>query len=195
MKNFLDVRKKIYEFECENDYLLNLPDDTDTFDIYCVLKDLLQDTGEAIGCHMQRGFSDSPMLAYIEFWGIMQAIIIQQDAIMEFYVLLFDKQSKNDKSTELRKSNASWFKLRDMRNSCSGHPANQGSSLTRTSMGRGAYFINYDLARCTSYPRGEAPFEEYKLIEMILEYEGEAVEVLKLILTEMKSKHQASRIS
>lgn len=195
MKNFFDVRERIYQFEFENDYLLNLSNDT--FDIYCVLKDLLQDTGEAIGYHIQRGFSDSPMLAYIEFWGVMQALFIQQDAVMEFYALLFGEQSKNEKSNELKQSNTGWIKLRDMRNLCSGHPAAQGnrSASTRTSMGRGAHFINYNLVKCISYSNGETSFKEYKLKEMILEYEQEAVEILNLIFKEIQSKHQAGRIS
>ena len=57
---------------------------------------LIQDTGELVQSHMKHGFSSDPWLAYIEFWGVMQAIFIQQDAINEFYeamdALLFVKR-------------------------------------------------------------------------------------------------------
>lgn len=46
---------------------------------------LIQDTGESVWAHMKRGFSSDPHIAYIEFWGVMQAIFIQQDAISELY--------------------------------------------------------------------------------------------------------------
>jgi hypothetical protein len=46
---------------------------------------LIQDTAGAILWHSRRGFSRHPIGRYLEFWGIMQAIIIQQDAIAELY--------------------------------------------------------------------------------------------------------------
>lgn len=46
---------------------------------------LLQDTTESLIVHRPKGFSSDPFEAYIEFWGVMQALFIQQDSIFELY--------------------------------------------------------------------------------------------------------------
>jgi hypothetical protein len=58
----------------------------DAFAAFYASKYLIQDTAEAVQDHLGRGFSKNPMAAYLEFWGVMQAIIIQQDAIRELYI-------------------------------------------------------------------------------------------------------------
>src|SRR5208283_1910951 len=60
-------------------------DHAEAYAAYYTVMYLIQSTGESIQSHMKRGFSSDPWLAYIEFWGVMQAIVIQQDAIKELY--------------------------------------------------------------------------------------------------------------
>jgi hypothetical protein len=50
---------------------------------------LLQDSTESLIQHRERGFSADPLAAYLEFWGVMQAAIIQQDAIAELHRAIF----------------------------------------------------------------------------------------------------------
>ena len=92
---------------------------------------LIQDTGEAILPDMHRGFSPDPMLAYIEFWGVMQAICIQQDAIFELHDAVVGTTPKIGPSSH-------WAILRDVRNLCAGHPANRSHKVPtqRAFMGR-----------------------------------------------------------
>jgi len=52
---------------------------------------LLQDTSESLYVHRIKGFANDPHEAYIEFWGVMQAIFIQQDAISELYEAVTSK--------------------------------------------------------------------------------------------------------
>ncbi len=51
------------------------------YSAYYISMYLIQDTYGAILAHQKKGFSEEPLLAYIEFWGVMQAIVIQQDSI------------------------------------------------------------------------------------------------------------------
>ena len=64
---------------------------------------------------MERGFSSDPWLAYIEFWGVMQAIFIQQDAIKEIYEAVIGSKLQISKQS-------GWWKVREIRNLCAGHP-------------------------------------------------------------------------
>ena len=57
---------------------------------------------------MRVDFSTDPMRAYLQFWGVMQAIFIQQDAISELYRVIM--------GTKLNVLPGShWAKLRDVR--------------------------------------------------------------------------------
>jgi hypothetical protein len=71
---------------------------------------LIQDTGESIQSHMKRGFSSDAWLAYIEFWGVMQTIFIQQDAIKELYEAVIGSKLQIDKDSD-------WSKIRDDKSS------------------------------------------------------------------------------
>jgi hypothetical protein len=86
------------------------------FAAYYTAMYLIQDTGEAVSAHMQRGFSSGPLIKYIEFWGVTQAIFVQQDAIKELCRAVIGTWSEPEKDT-------AWRKIRDVRNLCAGHPA------------------------------------------------------------------------
>jgi len=74
---------------------------------------LVQDTSESLLAHRLTGFSSDPHVAYIEFWGVMQALIIQQDSISELY------EAVTAKKLDTRALN-SWQEIRTLRNSCAG---------------------------------------------------------------------------
>jgi hypothetical protein len=63
--------------------------DNDAFAAFYTTMFLIQDTAEAVDAHMQTGFSSNAMAAYIEFWGVMQALVVQEDAIIELYKSIF----------------------------------------------------------------------------------------------------------
>ncbi len=92
---------------------------------------LLRDTTDSLDDHRSRGFSSNPLVAYLEFWGVMQAINIQQDAICELHKVV------SGASLHTGNFNA-WKQLRELRHLCAGHPAHKshGGPLTRTFMGR-----------------------------------------------------------
>ena len=57
----------------------------DEFAAYYTAMYLLQDSTAGLGKHREKGFSPDPFLKYIEIWGVLQAIIIQQDSINKLF--------------------------------------------------------------------------------------------------------------
>jgi hypothetical protein len=145
---------------------------------------LIQDTGEAVLGHMVKGFSPNPMQAYLEFWGVMQAIDIQQDAIFELHKTVVG-------SAPNIQSGTAWQRLRDLRHLCAGHPANRTHGVAapqRTFMRRsfGDYdHITYELWDAST---GQRTHPVIDLGRMIDDYDAEALAILNSVLSSMKSK-------
>lgn len=190
MKQILNARDSIYNYfqasePCQDHFYKC---DRDAYAAYYTSMYLIQDTGEALFAHRKLEFSDNPMQAYIEIWGVMQAAIIQQDALKELYKAVFGAE------LDYRKYKG-WKKLREIRNLCAGHPAKQGRPKRghpkRTFLGRN--FGNYKNVRYelwdNSTPMPTHP--KFNLGEIIDTYEAEAVEVLQNILGEMQRKWRA----
>jgi hypothetical protein len=166
------------------------PENADAYAAYYTSMYLIQDTGEAIFVHMAKDFSADPMQAYLEFWGVMQAINIQQDAILQMHKAVVGSARK------IRLGKA-WRELRNVRHACAGHPASRthgvpGGGPQRTFMGRS--FGNYNVIR---YELWDAITEKSRypvinLRQMINDYDAEASAVLNDVLSTMKSKWPSS---
>ena len=148
-------------------------------------KYLIQDTAESIGVHMATGFSGKPHAAYIEFWGVMQALVIQQDAIVELH------KSICEMAPVLAKASP-WFDIRDLRNRCAGHPASnthssKGTTL-RSFMGRG--FGGYDQIMYEQYDAatGKTTHPKVNLRKLISDYDLQAAGILSAVLVDLKRK-------
>lgn len=136
MDKIAKIREQIYDYfqgneTCKKFFFDNAQ--SERYAAYYTSMYLLQDTTEGLFDHRKKGFSDDPLKAYIEFWGVMQAVIIQQDSICELYEAV--TKSKLD-----TRSLKSWQTLRSLRNICAGHPAKKDRPkslpLSRTFMGR-----------------------------------------------------------
>ncbi len=147
---------------------------------------LLQDSTEALWQHRERGFSPDPLIAYIEFWGVMQAAIIQQDSITEIHEVMVGKP------LDARTANLpSWLKVRELRNTCAGHPAKKdrpkAAPLTRTFMGRA--FGGYDAIRYEQWEAGAGTTHPSVLLGALLDaYAIEAEAQLTNVLAAMKTR-------
>src|SRR6266404_3083855 len=138
MNRILAVRSAIYDQFHGSSALSVIGQRGDDFAAYYTSMYLIQDTGEAVHQHMANDFSADPWHAYLEFWGVMQAIIIQQDAILELHRVVVG-------SVPTINPSSAWFRLRDTRNICAGHPARRSYGVAGTQrafMGRS--FGNYD---------------------------------------------------
>jgi hypothetical protein len=142
---------------------------------------LIQDTGEAIEAHLGADFSNEQMRAYLEFWGVMQAIFVQQDAIVELHRVIAGARP-------ILPPGSAWAGLRDIRNTCAGQPANgfkAGPAAQRTFMGRsfGKYErITYELWEAG----GRVRHPTFNLRRMIHDYDNEAGQILDNVLVTMR---------
>jgi hypothetical protein len=157
----------------------------DAFAAFYTSKFLIQDTAEAIRTHMRRGFSKNPLNSYLEIWGIMQALIIQQDAIKEVHKSVCGQPPKIP-------SPSAWGELRDLRNLCAGHPSDntltRRGSHVRSFMGRG--FGNYERISYEEYDSAskEISHPTFNLRKLIWSYDDEAAGILSAALIEMRRK-------
>jgi hypothetical protein len=186
MKHFLEVREAIYNHfhgsSAGPDFFFKA-ENRDRYAAYYTSMYLLQDSGEALCLHRQRGFNKQQLQAYLEFWGVMQALIIMQDAIGELYYAVIGIKLNIGKDS-------AWNKLRDLRNKSAGHPAkrDRNAPLMRTFMGRnfGDYpSVTMEVwdakAETRSHPR-------HNLAAMMDAYETEVVGHLQQILDDMQQK-------
>jgi len=147
MNKIIDIRNKIREYfeSNENCQAFFLADpQAEKYAGYYTSMYLIQDTAESLDAHRIKDFSSCPFQAYIEFWGVMQALIIQQDSISELY------EAVTSKSLDINKLTF-WKEIRKLRNVCAGHPARKDrpktDPMSRTFLGRnfGGYsLISYE---------------------------------------------------
>ncbi len=187
MEKVAEVREQIYNYfdvnkACEKFFFDDAQEER--FAAYFTSMFLLQDTTESLFTHRKKGFSNDSYEAYIEFWGIMQAIIIQQDSICELHEAVTG--SKLD-----TRSLSSWQTLRTLRNTCAGHPAKKdrpkSTPLSRTFMGRN--FGGYSSFTYEQWQRnGGTSHPTVNLGELIDKYAEEAKEKLLEILQSLKQQ-------
>jgi hypothetical protein len=154
----------------------------DNFARYYTSMYLIDDTGSAVWSHMREGFSPDPMRAYIEFWGVMQAIVIQQDAIRQLHEAVVC-------TPPIIPTDSAWKNLRKMRDLCAGHPAHRSHGVTapqRTFMGRS--FGDYNGIKLELWDAHTAKITHpvFNLRKMIEAYDLEVCAILTNVLTKMR---------
>jgi len=187
MDAVLDCRTKIYDYfhsnaSCQK-YFFDPRHEAEYVAYYNSMY-LLQDSTEGLWQHRKCGFSRDSLIAYIEFWGVMQAASIQQDSIAEIYEVIVGQQL-NPRASNLQ----SWNKVRDLRNLCAGHPAKRdrprGMPLTRTFMGRD--FGGYNAIRYEQWEDGSGTtYPTISLGDLLDSYVVEATDQLTAVLSAMK---------
>lgn len=195
MEKIAEIRINIYDYfqgnkVCQNFFCDNAQEER--YAAYYTSMYLLQDTTESLSVHRKKDFSNDQYEAYIEFWGIMQAIIIQQDSIVELYEAVTGSKINT-------KSLISWQELRLLRNTCAGHPAKRDSPksgpLTRTFMSRtfGGYssltYEKWEKPKSkgpSSSPLANISHPQVKLGNLIDSYEKEAADIMTKILKYME---------
>lgn len=187
MKQIAEIRNAIYDYfqgsaECQK-FFYDLAHEEESVTYYNSMY-LLQDTTESLWNHRKAGFSGNPLQAYIEFWGVMQAVFIQQEAIAELCEIITGKKLN---PWSIKK----WAEIRLLRNICAGHPVKKDiprtASLTRSFMGRsfGGYnemvYEQWQTGSGRSNPR-------IKLGVLLDEYAIEAAAQLDTVFSAMKKR-------
>ena len=155
---------------------------------FCAAKDWIQDTSEVLICHRRNGFSAEPMSAYLEFWGVLQAAVVQQDAIRELHRVI--------KEENLPKQciNSAWTKLRNLRNLAVGHPTRHDhlKPLTRSVTSR--HEKSYENIELIVYGtgvndrQGNVKIERINLGELLDLYDFEAGRIIEQLHSALEKK-------
>ena len=178
MQKIISVRKKIYDhvFDSEVNCQWSSTATYKDYETFCIAKDTIQDTAEALLTHREKGFVTGVCrrLKYIEYYGVLQAIFMQQDSIQALQCIL-------GKGGKLNLSDyPNWEKIRKMRNITVGHPVENMKRLNRNQ-------ISYNDVSYTTMKQDE-PVESVHidLAELIDAYENEASQILSSILINMQ---------
>ena len=189
-KELLTVREEFYNFwqsqatVWEKQLHCGFPS-ANQFKAFAVAKDWLQDTAEALLVHRRRGFDADPYQGYIELYGVLQAVFIQQDALAEMHFAIKGKTVPFERIGAVNS-----MKLRDLRNKLVGHPTRkdrgtQGklfrSVIPRQTMSYAAIQYGLDEDRKHSHPT-------IKLGELLDAYDKEAAATLRSLLDLLKSR-------
>jgi hypothetical protein len=79
MDQILETRQEIYNFfqsnkSCQNIFFNSAREER--YVAYYTSMYLISDATESLWVHRKKGFSEAPHEAYLEFWGVMQAIVM-----------------------------------------------------------------------------------------------------------------------
>jgi hypothetical protein len=186
MKTISEIRSRIYDHfhgskNCQQHFFGAANEDD--YAAYYTAMYLLKDSTEGIWAHRDRGFSANPLLAYIEFWGVMQAVIIQQDCIKELHRIIVGGDLDIYHSVN-------WKELRQLRNVCAGHPVGQGGegNRQRSFMGRGFGSYTQITIEVWQQANAQVKHKEVGLGHLINSYAAEAAAHLKNVFEIMQVK-------
>jgi hypothetical protein len=186
MEDIADLRTLIYDYFQENQGCqshFHAESNREEYRAYYNSMYLIQDTAESLHYHRIRGFSENAYLAYIEFWGVMQAVIVQQDAIRELSRIFIGKDIKPMDQSK-------WSGIRRLRDIVAGHPAKKSHgepASIRSFMGR--KFGGYEkITFERSDEKNGVIFPEIALGNLLDDYAAEAKKQLQNILECMR-KH------
>jgi hypothetical protein len=146
---------------------------------------LLQDSTEALMSHREVGFSKDPLLAYIELWGVLQAVVIQQDSITNIVQVLGQIQPPD------HPPGTKWHEIRRLRVLCAGHPSEtgpRGGPYERAFAGRS--FGGYDQITIEVWSEKKQTTEHraIRLGKLLDDYAREAIQCLDLAVQELPKK-------
>jgi hypothetical protein len=146
----------------------------DQYLAFCSAKDWIQDTAESILMHRERGFSNDPNSSYLEFWGVLQAVFILQDAIRE---LQYSLTGEKDLPSEALHGATAWLRLRNLRNDAVGHPTRRGGVPVKRCV-TGRQPKSYDSITLTFYQIGDVWNENLRLGRLLDEFDLEASRII-----------------
>lgn len=158
----------------------------DQYIAFCAAKDWIQDTAEAIQIHRNHGFSQEPHKAYLEFWGILQSVFVQQDAINQLEYA-FTGQKEIDRSKDWYPG---WREIREMRNLAVGHPTNKGGNNKENTIRcvTGRQEKSYASIPLTIYEGSRHYIKHLNLGELLDAYDLEAAQILKSIFEHLENQ-------
>jgi hypothetical protein len=148
------------------------------FERYCIAKDTIQDTAEALLVHREQDFVDDVYRRYVEYYGVLQAVYMQQDAIEALFNLFMTPGTIEFAALP------NWQKLRDLRNDTAGHPVGR---LKRLNRGVIAYdCVNYQW--CPDQKVSSWKSKDVNLAALLDAYDPEAAGVLDSVFRRLEAE-------
>jgi len=177
VEKVLAAREKIYN-HIQNSSVCHWSDSAthDQYVTYCVAKDTIQDTAETLLVHRRNGFAADICERYVEYYGVLQAVYMQQEAICALYRLFI--------GTNLEvAASPCWQQVRNLRNETAGHPVGRKRFLNRNAIG-------YDRVNYLWWPEGSRypKSEDVALAALIDGYTTEAASILERLHLTIESE-------
>lgn len=177
MNKILTARDKIYNHIQDPRCGWTAGANHNEFEIYCIAKDTIQDTGETLMAHRKQGFVSDVYRRYVEYYGVLQAVYMQQDAIKALFNLFMVPQRLEFSALP------NWQELRDLRDDTVGHPVGRRKRLNRNAIG-------YDLVNYQWCPDDQVRSWKSKnvnLAALLDAYDVEAAGVLESVSRELQT--------
>lgn len=155
---------------------------------FCAAKDWLQDTAEVLLAHRAKGFNFDAMAAYLELWGVLQAVYVQQDAIDILYRVVCEKKFL------FEECDPDWKDIRVLRDRAVGHPAYADRTDVKGSVSIGRERKSYDRIAFQAFVKGGPSWTEtIALGAMIDKYDQVAAAQIKNITAALTARLDSVR--
>ncbi len=147
--------------------------------------DIIEDTGMAVRAYSSSEDTHDKGKLYLQTYGVLQALVMQQDATSDLCAALGSSRSKGDFPGLAR--------VRAIRVSVAGHPTKKQRNgdgphhLVQMSLGRGGFEL-------VSFSSGGHKFKYESVRNLIMEQEDELGKILKGVIDDLKDadvKHKA----
>jgi len=148
------------------------------FERYCIAKDTIQDTAEGLMAHREQGFVNDVYRRYIEYYGVLQAVYMQQDAIKTLFKLFMTPEQIDFAILP------NWQGLRNLRNDTVGHPVGCLKRLNRNGISYGN--VNYLWSPGTDMSAWVS--KDVNLAALLDAYDSEAAGVLDAIFCRLEEE-------
>lgn len=149
----------------------------------CSSLDVVQDTDLALDSYLEKDFSEDIGDQYLRVYGVLQVLIVQQDAVKHLVESLSLPRSFHNDFKDI-------YDIRDIRIKAIGHP-------TKKEKGRLSYhFISratmhkngFQLMSC--FPDDKNEFTDVNIPELISRQRGTIKVILKAVFDELKKEEQ-----
>jgi hypothetical protein len=151
----------------------------------CSAMDIIEDTGMAVRSYSSGEDTRDKGKLYLQTYGVLQALIMQQDAVLDLCTALGSSRAKGDFP--------GLANVRTARVSAAGHPTKKQRNgdgphhLVQMSLNRGGFEL-------VSFSSGDPKFKHVSVRDLIREQEDELGKILRGVIDDLKdadAKHKA----
>lgn len=180
MNKILAAQEKIYDYIEDSKCGWSETCSDIDFEKYCIAKDTIQDTAEGLLEHRKQGFTDDVYRRYIEYYGVLQAVYMQQDAITALFKLFMTPEAIDFDALP------NWCELRALRDDTVGHPVGRLKRLNRNGIAYNC--VNYQWCPGTNISSWGS--KNVNLAALLDKYDPEAANVLESIFRRLQAESE-----